>query len=145
MPFRIGQNANRNTELLKSRIFTGGTSGYLPNAADPACFWPIMRPHLISGVLCCPPQALARVSVVADDGKLAYLNSDKSLRGGELWRRSSSRIFPQGQGFRARNLRDALTVQKRETWVDWKDIPLTAEWQWEIFTNIDAHEQLLSS
>ena len=44
-----------------------------------------------------------------------------------------------------RRLQDALAAQKREAWVDWKDIPLTAEWQWEIFTNIDAHEQLLSS
>jgi len=28
----------------------------------------------------------------------------------------------------APKLRDALAAQKREAWVDWKDIPLTAQW-----------------
>ena len=37
-----------------------------------------------------------------------------------------------------RHLGDALVAQKREAWVDWKDIPLTAEWQQEIFNNIEA-------
>ena len=27
-----------------------------------------------------------------------------------------------------RRLGDALAAQKREAWVHWKDIPLTAEW-----------------
>jgi len=34
-------------------------------------------------------------------------------------------------------LGQALLAQKREAWVDWKDIPLTAEWQREIFDNIE--------
>ena len=37
-----------------------------------------------------------------------------------------------------RKLGDALSTQKREAWVDWKDIPLTAEWQWEILANIET-------
>ena len=35
-------------------------------------------------------------------------------------------------------LGDALAAQKREAWVDWKDIPLTAKWQQEILTNIET-------
>jgi hypothetical protein len=31
-------------------------------------------------------------------------------------------------------LGDVLAAQKRDAWVDWRDIPLTAEWQQEIFT-----------
>ena len=42
-----------------------------------------------------------------------------------------------------RQLNDALAAQKREAWVDWKDIPLTAEWQQEIFTNIEAAENFV--
>src|SRR6516225_9954540 len=42
-----------------------------------------------------------------------------------------------------RKLGDALAEQKREAWVDWKDIPLTAEWQQEIFTNIEAAENFI--
>jgi TIR domain len=42
-----------------------------------------------------------------------------------------------------RKLGDALTTQKREAWVDWKDIPLTAEWQREIFANIEAADNFL--
>jgi|SRR5262245_42036883 len=34
-------------------------------------------------------------------------------------------------------LAQALLAHKREAWVDWKDIPLTAEWQQEIFSNIE--------
>jgi len=34
-------------------------------------------------------------------------------------------------------LGQALLAHKREAWVDWKDIPLTAEWQREIFDNIE--------
>src|SRR5215469_16215832 len=37
-----------------------------------------------------------------------------------------------------RRLGEALAAHKREAWIDWKDIPLTAEWQQEIFTNIET-------
>ena len=37
-----------------------------------------------------------------------------------------------------RRLGDALAAHACEAWVDWKDIPLTAEWQQEIFANIEA-------
>ena len=40
-------------------------------------------------------------------------------------------------------LYDALSAQKREAWIDWKDIPLTVEWQQEIFANIDAAEYFI--
>src|ERR1700753_1122963 len=40
-------------------------------------------------------------------------------------------------------LYDALVAQQREAWIDWKDIPLTVEWQQEIFTNIDAAEYFI--
>src|ERR1700722_6219452 len=39
-----------------------------------------------------------------------------------------------------RQLNDALVGQNREAWVDWKDIPLTAEWQQEILINIETAE-----
>jgi hypothetical protein len=42
-----------------------------------------------------------------------------------------------------RHLNDALVGQKREAWVDWKDIPLTAEWQHEILTNIETTEKFI--
>ena len=42
-----------------------------------------------------------------------------------------------------RQLNDALAGQKREAWVDWKDIPLTAEWQQEILTNIETTENFI--
>jgi len=42
-----------------------------------------------------------------------------------------------------RKLADALAAQKREAWADWKDIPLTAEWQQEIFTNIEAADNFV--
>jgi len=42
-----------------------------------------------------------------------------------------------------RKLGDALAAQQHEAWVDWKDIPLTAEWQREIFANIEAAENFL--
>ena len=42
-----------------------------------------------------------------------------------------------------RRLNDALVGQKREAWVDWKDIPLTAEWQQEILTNIENTENFV--
>jgi hypothetical protein len=42
-----------------------------------------------------------------------------------------------------RKIGDALAAQKREAWVDWKDIPLTAEWQEEIFTNIEASDNFI--
>src|SRR5271165_2802987 len=37
-----------------------------------------------------------------------------------------------------RKLGDALAAQKREAWVDWENIPLTAEWQQKLFTNIES-------
>jgi hypothetical protein len=36
-----------------------------------------------------------------------------------------------------RRLQDALEEHKRKTWVDWKDIPLTAKWKEEVFSAID--------
>ncbi|MBZ5654311.1 MAG: TIR domain-containing protein [Acidobacteriia bacterium] len=42
-----------------------------------------------------------------------------------------------------RKLSDALAHQKRDAWIDWKDIPLTAEWQQEILTNIEGAENFL--
>ena len=42
-----------------------------------------------------------------------------------------------------RRLSAALAAQEREAWVDWKDIPLTAEWQQEILTNIEAAETFI--
>lgn len=42
-----------------------------------------------------------------------------------------------------RKLADAFASQNRNAWIDWKDIPLTAEWQKEILTNIEAAENLV--
>ena len=42
-----------------------------------------------------------------------------------------------------RRLSDALASKKRDAWIDWKDIPLTVEWQQEILTNIEAAENFL--
>jgi hypothetical protein len=42
-----------------------------------------------------------------------------------------------------RKLSDALADQKRDAWIDWKNIPMTAEWQQEILTNIEAAENFL--
>jgi hypothetical protein len=36
-----------------------------------------------------------------------------------------------------RRLQDALEEHDRETWIDWKDIPLTAKWKEEVFSAID--------
>ena len=36
-----------------------------------------------------------------------------------------------------RKLQEALEEHKRNTWVDWKDIPLTAKWKEEVFSAID--------
>src|SRR5215217_1856087 len=36
-----------------------------------------------------------------------------------------------------RKLQDALEDHKRNTWIDWKDIPLTAKWKEEVFSAID--------
>ena len=35
-------------------------------------------------------------------------------------------------------LHTALTQQDRKVWVDWNDIPLTADWRQEIYDGIDA-------
>jgi hypothetical protein len=42
-----------------------------------------------------------------------------------------------------RKLGEALIARNRKTWIDWKDIPLTAEWQQEIFRNIDSADSFL--
>ena len=42
-----------------------------------------------------------------------------------------------------RRLGDALVKHQQEAWVDWKDIPLTAEWQQEIFLNIEAADNFV--
>jgi len=42
-----------------------------------------------------------------------------------------------------RKLSDALADQKRDAWIDWKDIPLTVEWQQEILTNIETAENFV--
>jgi WD40 repeat protein len=36
-----------------------------------------------------------------------------------------------------RRLQDALEAHNRKTWIDWKDIPLTAKWKEEVFSAID--------
>jgi hypothetical protein len=36
-----------------------------------------------------------------------------------------------------RKLQDALEEHNRKTWIDWKDIPLTAKWKEEVFSAID--------
>jgi len=42
-----------------------------------------------------------------------------------------------------RRLGEALAAQQRKAWIDWKDIPLTAEWQKEIFANIEAADSFV--
>src|SRR5215203_7089041 len=42
----------------------------------------------------------------------------------------------EDQGF-VRKLQDALEAHNRNTWIDWKDIPLTAKWKEEVFSAID--------
>jgi hypothetical protein len=42
-----------------------------------------------------------------------------------------------------RKLGDAFASHNRNAWIDWKDIPLTAEWQKEILTNIEAAENFV--
>ena len=37
-----------------------------------------------------------------------------------------------------RDLHEALAERQRDTWVDWEDIPLTAEWLAEIFAGIEG-------
>jgi hypothetical protein len=36
-----------------------------------------------------------------------------------------------------RKLQKALEEHNRNTWIDWKDIPLTAKWKEEVFSAID--------
>src|SRR5215204_3756308 len=38
----------------------------------------------------------------------------------------------------ARKLRDRLEEHKRKTWIDEEDIPLTTEWQKEVFAGIES-------
>jgi hypothetical protein len=42
-----------------------------------------------------------------------------------------------------RKLSDAVAAQKREAWVDWKDIPSTGEWLREFFPNIEAADNFI--
>src|SRR5690348_2020145 len=42
-----------------------------------------------------------------------------------------------------RRLHDGLAKHNRDTWVDWEDIPLTAEWLKEIHAGIDAAENFV--
>jgi len=42
-----------------------------------------------------------------------------------------------------RKLEGAFAMAQREAWLDWKDIPLTAKWQQEIDSNIDAADNFL--
>ncbi len=37
-----------------------------------------------------------------------------------------------------RQLHEAFANLRREAWVDWEDIPLTAEWLQEIYAGIDS-------
>ncbi|MGA9567697.1 MAG: TIR domain-containing protein [Candidatus Korobacteraceae bacterium] len=46
------------------------------------------------------------------------------------------------QGF-ARDLNHALQKLKRDTWIDWRSIPDSAEWRAEIFAAIDAADNFL--
>jgi hypothetical protein len=34
-------------------------------------------------------------------------------------------------------LHEALEERQRDTWIDWKDIPLTAKWKEEVFSGIE--------
>jgi len=42
-----------------------------------------------------------------------------------------------------RRLGDGLVAHNREAWVDWKDIPLTSEWQQEILRNIETADNFI--
>lgn len=42
-----------------------------------------------------------------------------------------------------RKLQDPLAAQKRNAWVDWKDIPLTAEWEREVLANIEDADNFI--
>lgn len=46
------------------------------------------------------------------------------------------------QGF-VRDLNNALQKLKRDTWIDWRSIPDSAEWRGEIFAAIDAADNFL--
>ena len=38
----------------------------------------------------------------------------------------------------ARELHEALEKHKRDTWIDWKDIPRTAKWLDEVYSGIES-------
>jgi len=42
-----------------------------------------------------------------------------------------------------RQLHGALDKVNRDTWVDWEDIPLTAEWREEIYAGIEAADDFI--
>src|SRR5215216_3687843 len=42
-----------------------------------------------------------------------------------------------------RRLQDALEEHKRKTWVDWKDIPLTAKWKEEDFSATHDNKRMV--
>ena len=46
------------------------------------------------------------------------------------------------QGF-VRDLNNALQKLNRDTWIDWRSIPDSAEWRAEIFAAIDAADNFL--
>src|SRR5215208_4125924 len=43
-----------------------------------------------------------------------------------------------------RRLQNALEEHNRETWIDWKDIPLTAKWKQEVFSAIEQADSFAS-
>ena len=51
--------------------------------------------------------------------------------------------YSRKDGDFVRKLADALATRGRKPWVDWKDIPLTSEWQREILRNIDEADDFL--
>ena len=77
------------------------------------------------------------------------------LRG--LYARISEAVFPREHLFMAdvfisysrkdeafvRRLQEDLKQHNRDTWIDWQNIPPTAEWQREIFANIEAADNFL--
>jgi hypothetical protein len=42
-----------------------------------------------------------------------------------------------------RKLHDALAKLNRDAWIDWQDIPLTAEWLREIYAGIEAADNFV--
>jgi WD40 repeat protein len=51
--------------------------------------------------------------------------------------------YSRKDGEFVRRLQDALSQQKRDVWVDWKDIPPTAEWLQEIYAAIESSHTVI--